>query len=125
MSPTTLWVALGGAIGSVARYWTDAWIARLAGTAFPWGTLTINVVGSTIIGVWFALTPATRGTMPSQLFVAVGVLGGFTTFAAFSGQTVMLAQGGEWLRAVAYVGASVGLCLVGTALGFAAATALR
>lgn len=125
MSPTVIWVALGGAIGAVARYLSDAAITRFAGGGFPWGTLAINILGSAAIGVWFALTPPERGTMASHLFFSVGVLGGFTTFSAFSVQTLQLAQGGDWMRAGAYVAASVGLCLLGVWLGFQAGTAIR
>lgn len=123
-----LWVGLGGALGAVARYWVDLWVIWLAGGSFPWGTLAINVTGSAAIGVWLALTPAltslARAATPSHLFVAVGVLGGFTTFSAFSGQTLLLAQAGEWGRAAAYVLASVALCLGAVWLAFTAATAL-
>src|SRR5262245_7252153 len=92
-----LWVALGGALGAVVRYWGDAAITRLTGAGFPWGTLAINIAGSAAIGVWFALTPPERGTMASHLFFSVGVLGGFTTFSAFSVQTLQLAQSGDWV----------------------------
>ena len=125
MSATAIWVALGGALGAVARYWTDGAITRLAGAGFPWGTLAINVLGSAAIGVWFALTPPERGVMASHLFFSVGVLGGFTTFSAFSVQTLQLAQSGELLRAGAYVAGSVALCLLGVWLGFATASAIR
>ena len=120
-----VWVALGGALGAVARYGADAWITRLAGAGFPWGTLAINVIGSAAIGVWFALTPPTRAMTAAHLFVVVGVLGGFTTFSAFSMQTVALAQAGEWGRAVAYVAGSVVLCVAGAWAGFSAAAAVR
>ncbi len=125
MSPTVIWVALGGAIGAVTRYWTDAAITRLAGSGFPWGTLTINILGSAIIGIWFAMTPPDRATTASHLFFSVGVLGGFTTFSAFSVQTLLLAQSGEWARAGAYIAASVALCLIGVWIGFQAGAAIR
>ncbi len=120
-----VWVALGGGLGAVARYWTDAWFTRLVGAGFPWGTLTINVVGSAAIGIWFALTPPTRAATAGHLFVVVGVLGGFTTFSAFSMQTLALAQAGEWARAAGYIAGSVVLCLAGAWAGFGLAAAVR
>jgi CrcB protein len=122
---SAVWVAIGGAAGATARYWADAWITRLAGAGFPWGTLVINVVGSVAIGVWFALTPPTRAASASHLLVAVGILGGFTTFSAFSMQTLALAQAGEWGRAGGYIAGSLVLCLAGVWAGFSAAVAAR
>ena len=117
---TTLWVAVGSALGGVARYWIGIAVARLAGDAFPWGTLLINIVGSFVIGYFGTLTlpdgPRPAGAL-IRLFVMVGLCGGFTTFSAFSLQTVELLRGGEELRALAYVVASVGLCVLGTVLG--------
>jgi CrcB protein len=109
------WVALGSALGGMARYAAAIAIARMAGEAFPWGTLLINVLGSLVIG-WFA---SLRG-MPDEarLFVMTGLCGGFTTFSAFSLQTFDLLRAGEGLRAGAYVLASVLLCLAATALGW-------
>lgn len=107
-------VAIGGGIGSAARFLAGAGAARLWGTAFPWGTLLINVLGSCVIG-WFAARPgAGEG---ARAFVMAGLCGGFTTFSAFSLQTVELLQYGATLRAFAYVALSVLLCLCGTALG--------
>ena len=79
----TLWVALGSAIGGVARYWVGVVVARLAGETFPWGTLLINIVGSFVIAYFGTLT-ASEGLRPAsieaRLFVMVGLCGGFTTF---------------------------------------------
>ncbi len=119
-SLATLWVAVGSALGGVARYWMGIAVARLAGDAFPWGTLLINIIGSFVIGYFGTLTlpdgPRPAGTLV-RLFVMVGLYGGFTTFSAFSLQTIDLLRGGEELRALAYIVASVGLCLLGTVLG--------
>ena len=94
--------------------------AHLAGDAFPWGTLMINIIGSFVIGYFGTLTlldgPRPAGTLV-RLFVMVGLCGGFTTFSSFSLQTVELLHAGEELRALAYIVASVGLCLLGTVLG--------
>lgn len=110
-----LWVALGGAFGSVARYWLAGAVAALTGPQFPWGTLLINVAGSFIIGWFGALTADTgRIDVPNdiRIFVMVGICGGFTTFSAFSLQTLELLQSGEVLRAAGYILASVVLCLL-------------
>jgi CrcB protein len=117
---TYAWVALGGALGSMARFWMADAVAALTGPAFPWGTLGINVIGSFVIGLAFALTgPGGRFDVPSdaRIFVMVGLCGGFTTFSSFSLQTLMLLQGGAVLRAGAYVLGSVVLCLLFVWLG--------
>jgi len=120
MHMTVLWVALGSAVGGAARFWCSGFIARHVGEVFPWGTLTVNVVGSLLIGLFATLTgPEGRllvGPNERQL-VTLGLLGGFTTFSSFSLQTLMLVQDGEWLQAATYVGGSVVLCLMGVWLG--------
>jgi len=117
----TLWVALGGALGSIARYWTAVAVARLTGESFPWGTLLINIVGSFVIA-YFGASTLPMGVRPAstemRLFVMVGICGGFTTFSSFSMQTVELLRGGEAARAVVYIVGSVAICLAGTMLGF-------
>lgn len=123
-----IWVALGGALGSVARYGCSGVAARLAGTTFPWGTLVVNVSGSFVIGVLAALLtsdgrPLVAGD--ARAFLMVGVLGGFTTFSSFSIETLNLARGGEWAAAGANVGASVVLCLVAVWLGYVGAAAFN
>ncbi len=116
----TLWIALGGALGSVARYWVGIAVAEIAGFAFPWGTLLINILGSFVIGYFGTLT-IPDGPRPAsehmRLFVMVGICGGFTTFSAFSLQTVDLLRFGQTVPALAYVVASVVLSLLGTLLG--------
>ncbi len=122
-----LWVALGGALGSVARYWIAMSLALLTGAEFPWGTLLINVVGSFVISFFGMLTGGNlRLHVPNEarVFVTVGLCGGFTTFSSFSIQTVELFKTGETGRAALYVAASVILCLASCALGFIAATTL-
>lgn len=109
------WVAVGGALGSVARFWCSGAVARLIGETFPWGTLGVNIVGSFIIG--FAATamgPDGRmfaGTTARQ-FVMAGFCGGFTTFSSFSLQTLNLLNDGEWIPAVGNIGLSMALCLI-------------
>ena len=123
-----LWVALGGAIGSLGRYWCSGLVARWVGETFPWGTLFVNVVGSFLIGLVFTVTgPDGRilvGTGPRQ-FMLVGVFGGFTTFSSFSLQTLNLMQDGEWLWAAGNIAISVSLCLLGVWLGHSLAVTIN
>jgi len=120
---TYLWIAIGGALGSVARYACSSLIAGAFGQTFPLGTLVINVVGSFVIGAFASLTgPDGRLLVPGDVrqFVMVGLCGGYTTFSSFSLQTLTLLQDGEPARAALNVVASVALCLVAVWLGFAA-----
>jgi CrcB protein len=110
----------------MARFWVGIAVAQMVGVRFPWGTLLINAVGSFIIG-WFDVLTGEFGswTVPAdaRVFVLVGICGGFTTFSSFSLQTMQLLQGGEALRAGAYVVASVALCLVSVWAGMMLARA--
>jgi fluoride exporter len=126
MLSTYLAVALGGALGSLGRFWLGNQVAALTGPAFPWGTLLINVIGSFVIAYFGSLTAASgRIAVPPDIrvFVMVGICGGFTTFSSFSLQTVELLRAGAPGRAAAYVIASAVLCLVFCAAGFWAAGA--
>jgi CrcB protein len=110
-----LWIAIGSALGGMARYWCSGVAALLIGETFPWGTLIVNVVGSFIIGFFAALTgPDGRLFIPSigRQFVMIGICGGFTTFSSFSLQTLTLANDGEFLYAALNIVGSVVLCLV-------------
>ncbi|MGH7071365.1 MAG: fluoride efflux transporter CrcB [Acetobacteraceae bacterium] len=115
-----LWVALGGALGSMARYGISVGMLRLTGPRFPWGTLLINIGGSFVIGFFGVLSSAT-GRLPApeeiRVFVLVGICGGFTTFSSFSQQTFHLFRGGETLLGCLYIVGSVVLCLIGVSLG--------
>ena len=122
-----LWVAIGGAAGSTARYAVTRIAARLAEGTFPWATLLVNVSGSLLIGFLAGLAlPDGRSALPpdARAFLLIGVLGGFTTFSSFSLETLNLARDGDWLGATANVAGSVALCLVAVWIGFAAAAAL-
>ncbi len=90
-----LLVAIGGAIGAAARYLAGLWIAARFGADFPWGTFFVNVTGSFLIGIVLVLVE--RGTLPGEarLFLAVGILGGYTTFSSFSYETLQLLSGGD------------------------------
>ena len=115
-----LWVAIGSALGGVGRFALSILIAERIPGLFPWGTLIVNVTGSFVIGLFGALT-GPGGRVPTgdnpRLFVMVGICGGYTTFSAFSLQTLDLMRLGDWQRAGAYVAASVVLCLVAVWLG--------
>jgi CrcB protein len=120
---TTLWVAIGGAIGSVARYWVAVLVARATGPDFPWGTILINISGSFVIGFFFAVTAEAVGRWPVasdvRIFVMAGLCGGFTTFSAFSLQTLVLMRDGRMTAALANIALSVVLCLAAVAIGYA------
>ena len=121
MNIAYLWVALGGALGSVSRYWLSNVVALRFGEEFPWGTLVINVTGSFVIGIFAALTlPEVAG--PNRMtiiqFVMVGICGGYTTFSSFSLQTLRLVQNREWLHAGGNVLLSVVLCLIAVWVGY-------
>jgi CrcB protein len=114
-----LWIAAGSALGGVGRYLLSDVVLRSAETGgVPWPTILVNVTGSFAIGWVAAAVPAENAEL--RLFVMTGVLGGYTTFSAFSLQTLDLAQRGEWAAAAVNVVASVALCLGAVALGFRA-----
>ena len=114
-------VALGGALGSTLRWWLSGAIQRWTGSAFPWGTFTVNAVGSLAIGLVAALALERALVAPAaRIFVVVGVLGGFTTFSALSYETFALLRDGQWLAAVGYAGGSVIVGVSGAVIGYAA-----
>jgi CrcB protein len=123
----TVAVALGGALGSVARFWVGVWLARFSGS-LPIGTIVINVVGSFAISFFGTLTLAHgKFGVPeiARVFFMVGVCGGFTTFSSFSLQTLDLLRAGAMGRAMANIGVSVALCLVSVAAGHLLAAQLN
>jgi CrcB protein len=115
-----LWVALGSALGGMARYGVGLLALRLWGAEFPWGTILINIVGSFIISFFGTLTTG-AGPFPASValrtFVMVGICGGFTTFSSFSLQTLELARDEQWLGAMANIALSVVLCLMAVTAG--------
>jgi CrcB protein len=128
MLESSLWIALGGAIGSVMRFWLAELVGRFVESPFPWATVITNITGSFVIGFYATLTgPEGRllATPVARQFVMVGICGGYTTFSAFSLQTLTLAQDGDWLRAGANIGVSVVLCLAAVWLGHVAAAAIN
>jgi fluoride exporter len=118
---TYLWIALGSALGGMARYGCSGLAARWLGADFPWGTLIVNVSGSLLIGFLATmLAPDGRLLAPPDVraFLTIGLLGGFTTFSSFSLETLNLARNGDWFSAGSYVVLSVVLCLGAVALGY-------
>lgn len=120
-----VWVAVGGALGSVLRYGAGGVIQRWNGSDWPMGTLTVNILGSFVIG-FLAQMILARGIMSPQarLFVMVGLLGGFTTFSTFSLETLRLVQQGGWLPAAANVLFSVTGGLIAAWAGFSISSSL-
>ncbi|MGG7579841.1 fluoride efflux transporter CrcB [Rhizobium sp. YTUHZ045] len=120
-----LLVALGGAIGSVLRYYVGQWALRLMGPAFPWGTLAVNVVGCFVIGVFAELVARKfNASMELRLLLITGFLGGFTTFSAFSLDAISLFERGEAVAGGLYIAASVGLSMAAVFAGLAIMRAL-
>ncbi len=121
------WLALGiaGAFGAMARYGLTVWLAQLLGRGFPWGTLIVNIAGSALMG-FLAVFLLSRLNWPPEWrsVVLAGFLGAFTTFSAFSIDALYLLEKGAWLKAGAYILASVALCLLAARLGMLAAERL-
>ncbi len=113
-------IAIGSALGGMARQFCGVAAARIWGVDFPWGTIGINILGSFVIGAFAAYTDA-QGPMPANLvtrqFVMVGLCGGYTTFSSFSLQTLDLIRDGRMLEAGLNIVLSVMLCLIAVALG--------
>jgi CrcB protein len=115
-----LWIMLGGALGTGARYWLSGAVAGTIGETFPWGTLIVNVTGSFVIGFFAGLIdpqgPFLIGPRLRE-FVMIGVCGGYTTFSSFSLQTLELAREGDWMRAALNCFLSLFACLFAVWLG--------
>lgn len=120
------WVALGSALGGMARFFVSGVVARRVGERFPWGTLVVNVTGALALG---ALAAAAQHGLPAAWapvwpLAATGFLGSYTTVSSFSLQTLALVQQGEGSRAAGNVLLTLALCLAGVTLGFLLVAAL-
>ncbi|HSK80725.1 MAG TPA: fluoride efflux transporter CrcB [Thermoanaerobaculia bacterium] len=113
-----LWICLGGAIGTGARYLLSGWLLRITGAAFPWGTLAVNVLGSFLLGLLMQVSLTTDLLPPTlRLALATGVLGGFTTYSTFNYETLRFFQEDAWLLGLLNLGATVAACLIAGVLG--------
>ena len=121
----TLWIALGGAIGAVLRHGLNIGIAKVAGSDFPWHTMLINISGSFVMGLLVTLM-ALRWNVSNEIraFLTTGILGGYTTFSAFSLDFALLVERKAYGLASAYVLGSVVVSLVAIFLGMALARAI-
>ena len=118
----TFIVMAGGAIGAALRYELGRATLRIAGPGYPWGTLAANIFGGFAMGLvagWLAAGYQGANGEQLRLFLAVGILGGFTTFSAFSLETMLMMQRGDWLGALGYVTVSVAASIAALALGLA------
>lgn len=121
---TALAVALGGALGALARWGASSWIQTRAGLQFPWGTLGVNILGGFLLGVAYGVFEHVTLSAATRSFVTLGFLGAFTTFSTFSYEAVLLLQRGDTGRALAYLGGSVVAGLLAVVLGLAVGRSL-
>jgi CrcB protein len=122
---TILWVAIGGALGTAARYMVNVWSGRIFGTAFPWHTLTVNIVGCFLMGVLVELMALRLDVSnDARAFLTTGILGGFTTFSAFSLDFALLVERKTMALAAVYALSSVGLSLLAVFAGLYVVRAL-
>ncbi|WP_392566890.1 fluoride efflux transporter CrcB [Utexia brackfieldae] len=112
-------VALGGAVGSILRYLTSVWAVQYLGSAFPYGTLIVNVIGSFFIGLVLAMLETNILVSPHwRPLIMVGILGGFTTFSSFSLDTLNLLIQAQYLKAGLYLLLNVVLGLIAVSIGY-------
>lgn len=111
-------IGIGGAIGSLLRFWMSDWVHSFAGRGFPYGTLTVNVLGCLAMGVLFVLlTERFSDNAVLRAGILIGVLGGFTTFSSFSIETFGLMEQGAYIKAALNMALSLVLCVGGTWIG--------
>jgi CrcB protein len=119
--PPIVWIALGGAAGTCCRFYVSTWMLAALGGGFPYGTFTVNLVGSFLLGLLFAIGQSSEILGPTaMLALTTGFMGGFTTYSTFSLDTFKLLQAGSWTLAAGYVVLTVATCLAGTTAGFGA-----
>ncbi|MCR9222211.1 MAG: fluoride efflux transporter CrcB [Alphaproteobacteria bacterium] len=113
-------IALGGALGALGRHFLAGWVMGAVGGGFPWGIVAVNVLGSFLMGALIEVFARWGAPFAeARAFLAVGLLGGFTTFSTFSLDTVLLIERGQLVQAAGYVGGSVVLAVGGLYLGMA------
>ena len=113
-----LWISLGGAVGTAARYLLGGWVLQKFGSAFPWGTLSVNVIGSFLLGAVMQVALTTSLISPTlRLVLTTGVMGGFTTYSTFNYETLKFLEDGAVLFGLLNLGATVAACLVAGGLG--------
>ncbi|BFL83978.1 fluoride efflux transporter CrcB [Shewanella baltica] len=112
-----LLVALGGSIGAVFRYLISIFMIQVFGSSFPFGTLLVNVLGSFLMGVIYALGQMSHISPELKALIGIGLLGALTTFSTFSNETLLLLQEGDWLKATLNVVLNLSLCLLMVYLG--------
>ncbi|MDX1252040.1 MAG: fluoride efflux transporter CrcB [Gammaproteobacteria bacterium] len=115
-------IAAGGALGSALRFWMSTWVHGIAGRGFPYGTLTVNVLGSFVMGLLCVLLiDKFNVSLEWRAALLTGVLGGFTTFSSFSMETLTLFEMGEPFKASLYILLSIAVCLAATWVGMVVA----
>jgi len=117
-------IGIGGALGALGRYALSGWVHALLGTAFPWGTLVVNIVGSTALGAVLGISSQVPVNVEARAFLTIGFLGAFTTFSTFSFEAVTLLRDGGWRLALPYVGGSLAAAFAGLALGLVVSEAI-
>jgi CrcB protein len=118
MTSRLFWICLGGAVGTGARYLISGWMLLLLGTAFPWGTLAVNVIGSFLLGAIMHVALTTNWIAPTlRLALSTGVMGGFTTYSTFNYETLGYLREGAWGLALGNLITTVLLCLAAGAAG--------
>lgn len=120
----SLLVFVGAGFGANARYWLGGWVQDRTGVAFPWNTLVINVTGSLLMGVFMAISLKGAIHPGWRFFLAIGVLGGYTTFSAFSYETIGLLREGSYGYALWYICGSNIVSILACGLGFVGMRAL-
>lgn len=123
--PIALWIAAGGALGAVSRHFINQMVGRMLGSAFPWHTLLVNVTGCFIMGLLVELMARRLDvSVEARAFLTTGILGGFTTFSAFSLDFALLVERKAYAAAFGYCAASVGLSLAAVFAGLAIVRAI-
>lgn len=112
-----LMIGIGGFIGTISRYLISVLIQNKFLSTYPWGTFTVNIMGCFLIGIIYALSDKGNFSVEWRLFLATGIMGGFTTFSSFSNETVSMLRDAQYGNALLYVGSSVLLGLLATFCG--------